>query len=838
MKRLPHWQKTVFPGIGLGICSSLCLAFAASGQEVVGDTTLSPATQVEHDVGNRIFLIQGGVSAGANLFHSFEEFSIPPDHTAIFVDSAQFETVFSRVTGASESLINGTIALEGNADFFLLNPNGIVFGPGAFLNMNGSFIASTASDIEFANGRFGVSDEQTPPNLLVGVPLGLQFGASAEDIRVESLQFGLINGTGNTLALIGGDVFVQNSLLLVADTNPQTRTLELAGRLALVSADANRTVDLSQLDGEWVVAFFPITDASKVQILDNSSVGSEDTQILGGQVEIAQFSTVLTTDLTILAAGAVTLENEGSLETGSDSASNINIQANQLTLRGGQIRANTFREGEPGSNILLNVWESITLAESSDITNATSDGDAGQILVDTGNLILQGDSQISSSTSGDGQAGQLIVEVDDSILIEGQDSGLLSVTTGEGDAGVLRVSANQLRLRNGGRISVEAGENAGEAGSLIIRVDQIDIQSQGQISASNLTGTSRGIEIQDFEALSLQSGGQITASTETGNAGSIRIVAPSGQIVLAGDDSLIAARATGLGGIAGNVEIQSWQLLVEDGAIISVSSEEGQAGNLDISSETISLNSGQLSAVTGVSSPGADILLSDVLLLRMSDNSLISAQALVDASGGNINIDASQGYIIGTLNENNDIRADANQGAGGRIEIRALGLYNFEERDAIPENRTNDIDASSEFGPPGTVTINDPTIDPSRARTELPESVLDARDLIASSCEADLGEGGNSFVVTGRGGLPLSPEEIVRSDNAGLVDLGSEAAIAADAADTTTTRLPEATTESPIVLVEAQTWYRDADGTAILAAPIPETGPNVLLLVPTECDRP
>jgi filamentous hemagglutinin family protein len=85
--------------------------------------------------------ITGGDRIGANLFHSFEAFSIQAGEEVRFDNAPRVQTIITRVTGDTESFINGTLSANGTANVFLLNPNGVIFGPDADLDIGGSFLA-------------------------------------------------------------------------------------------------------------------------------------------------------------------------------------------------------------------------------------------------------------------------------------------------------------------------------------------------------------------------------------------------------------------------------------------------------------------------------------------------------------------------------------------------------------------------------------------------------------------------------------------------------------------------------------------------------------------------
>jgi filamentous hemagglutinin family protein len=155
-----------------GSSFSLCLLVTTSpmSAQIVQDTTLPNPSLITPNGNTDV--ITGGTQTGFNLFHSFREFSVPTGRVASFQQVDQgIENIISRVTGASVSNIDGLIeVLQTNGtvssgDFFLINPNGIIFSPNASLNVGGSFLASTASSLNFADGTCSVQRILKPRHL-------------------------------------------------------------------------------------------------------------------------------------------------------------------------------------------------------------------------------------------------------------------------------------------------------------------------------------------------------------------------------------------------------------------------------------------------------------------------------------------------------------------------------------------------------------------------------------------------------------------------------------------------------------------------------------------------
>ena len=233
--------------------SSWAIAPFATAQ-ITPDKTL-PVNSIAPP-GCTVCTITGGTQRGVNLYHSFREFSIPTGGEAYFNNGLQIQTILTRVTGTSLSTIDGLLRANGTANLFLLNPNGIVFGPNARLQLGGSFLATTANSFKFADGsEFSAVNPQAPPLLAVSVAPGVQFGAKAPGSRITN-RANLTTGQDLTLAAdnldlqgqlqAGRDLTLLATNTVIAQAKPTMPFVAAAGGNLLVQG--NQGIDITILN--------------------------------------------------------------------------------------------------------------------------------------------------------------------------------------------------------------------------------------------------------------------------------------------------------------------------------------------------------------------------------------------------------------------------------------------------------------------------------------------------------------------------------------------------------------------------------------------------------------
>jgi filamentous hemagglutinin family protein len=476
-------------------------------------------------------------------------------------------------------------------------------------------------------------------------------------------------------------------------------------------------------------------------------------------------------------------------------------------------------------------------------TTVGSTGSAGNISIETGRVIIKDQAGLGTTTFGqDSNAGNISVQARDSISLD--NGSIKSGVAGgaRGNSGNITVNTNTLSTVNGGQLLTSTFGD-GQAGDIIVNAKEIQLsgsnsglfaQTNSAANAGNLTiqplGNGQTLRVNFF------GGAQISASTSgSGRGGNLTITAPE-SITLTGNGSIISAETSG-SGTGGDLTLKTGTLTVRDGAKVTVSgTQTGNAGNMEIISNSVLLdNGGKLIAETA-SGKGGNIKLQVKDLLLMRRNSQISTSAGTASAGGNGgNITISAPFVVAVPSENSDIRANAYTGKGGRVDITANSIFGFQvQREDSPKS---DISASSRFGVQGSVTLNTPDVDPSRGLTNLPSEVVDASNQIDQNCSATGAAASkqSSFVVTGRGGLPPNPKEPLSKDAVQVdwVTLNPRGENRSSPA----VSVPK-TSATPTPLVEAQGWLMNAKGQVVLTANAPTVTPHSPWHRPTDCLAP
>ncbi len=779
--------------------------------QVISDGTLS--TTVTQSGNN--FTITNGNQVGSNLFHSFGQFSVPTGGSAYFNNALDIQTIFARVTGGNVSNIDGLIRANGSANLFLLNPSGILFGPNAQLNIGGSFVASTANSVVFADGvEFSAANPQASPLLTISVPIGLQMSSNPALIAVR--------GTGHVITS-GGSILaplIENPSPTELRVQPGKTLALVGGNLALTGATLSAPagqVELGSLSGAGLVNLIPIAQGYQlsyengqqfgdIQITQQSllTVGAlpssgflnaGSVRLQGRQIRFSDGSLVLSNNLGNLPGGEIFLQASEAIEitgttanalisTGirtaafnSGASSNVRINVPRLTLAQGAAISTTATGSARSGDIQINA-EVVEVTGFSPLnpigvtslgTSSASTQPAGNLFVTSKNLLVSGGASISSTTFGAGSTGQVVIRATDTVVtgenLAGLYSNISATTFSTGSAQTVTLDTTRLQLLNGGVVATTAWL-IGDAGNVSVNAtESILISGRSQINNSGINSAVIRPEPLLQQAFGLP-------DVLTANSGSVIINTPN--------------------------------LVLTDGGAVSVTNQgSGDGGSIRVTANRILLNrQGSIQAQTA-SGEGGNISVQVGSLLLLRRNSLMSATSGGAGNGGNIAINSPM--ILGL--ENSDIIANAFRGRGGNIEIITQALLGLQFRSQLTSE--SDITVSSQFGVSGMVQVNTIGVDPNSGLAKLPENIMDSSQQIATGCKENQS---SSFVATGRGGLPQNPTQQVLGDRPwnDTRDLSTYR----QAGHSGVVQMPVA----PKVLVEATAWQQQPDGTVELTA--------------------
>jgi len=763
-----------------------------------------------------------------------------PENPAATISSI---TIDSRDSITVNGVVNASYLGGNGGDISLISEGDIVtadiFSIGA---VGGSIKLKSQGAIAWDNNLIGsasLSPIPPAPNLRGG------------DIQIEANSVSLTNGarvmSGTLGAIPGGNVTVQatesveasginlegvDSPLLeeIVGVTEFLADIPGSGFYAVTGGDGaagNITIETQQLDLRSAAALSTSTfaqgDAGDITIeIENLSVRSGATVSTstsplssgqGGNLIVKASDTVELTGATPSTSGLFS-EAEGSNDGGI-----LRIDTRRLIVQeGANISTATFGQGK-GGNLEINASESVEIIGVSLIEGTPSllgsgtirpvldsgsmgtdnIGDAGNLTINTRRFIIRDGGFVESGTASSGDGGDLTVNASESVEVIGKSPiniipstlGTDTVNTeanrtGAGKAGNLTINTGRLVIQDGGFVTASSIGD-GQGGSLFVNAAELV-----EISGTSADGFPSGLYVQGFG---------------TGNAGNLQV--NTNQLIVRDRARVTAATGTAANDLRLTDSTLGFGVLQ---GIILPNQATGNAGEMRIAANSINLdNQGALIAST-VSGEGGNINLQAEDLIEMRRNSLISAEALGgDGDGGNITIDTE--FIVAVEDENSDIVADAFGGDGGNINITAQSILGLEFR---PQRTPkSDITASSEFGLDGDVEINTPDVDPSRDLNQLPTQPIDVRGLVGQVCQADAGLNQSSFVVTGRGGLPPKPSELLRGE-AVFADWISLESPESDN-DNTTATLSDKPSQ-PRQIVEAKGWIRDEQGNVILTA--------------------
>lgn len=693
--------------------SCLVLFFPALARgEALTDGTMGPIRNLsgQFEVPQNL-----GTLKGQNLFHSFQKFHVRSGESATFTGDNGIRNVISRVTGSEASEINGKLSSQiGKADFYFINPNGVVFGQGAQIDVPAAFRVSTASEIRFPDGGVFSAADPNASTLSVEKPEAYGFlGDQSGHIRMAlgnrnpsstpfveraasvDLVGRELSATDSEVKLPGGSIRLES--VGEGDTQmPVEAPSETSSRGSLTLTSS--TFDVSGKGGGKIDVRAGSLKMPGVSRISGDTYGSQN----GAPIDVR-----VQGDLTMSGGSQIS-----SSAFSSGNAGDVLVETETLTIDGEKAPKTSERRLAAFTGIRSNAGEDT----GADVAvTQPSTGNAGRVAVNVkGNLSLKAGGQISSSTYAKGKANRVTVNAGtltvDGRMAEDVSTGILSESrkpdSGDADAVTVNV-AGELRLVAGGRIS-SSTFSGGAGGEVTVRSRALTIDGQRLTGNNPFTGirshVGRGaskkgprsgagpVTVTVTDQLSLLRGGQISSSTlSSGKAN--RVTVSAGALTVDGQGfqdettGILSEAREKSSGDAGAVAVNvADPLSLAAGGRISSSTfsgVSGKAGDVKVSAGTLAIDAQKLTGnnpFTGIrsearESTNAGAGLVEAIEVNVADElsifggGRISSKVFGTGKARDIKITADQLRL-----DQSSITTEANDGDGGRIDIGSRHL--------------------------------------------------------------------------------------------------------------------------------------------------------------------
>lgn len=683
-------------------------------------------------------------------------------------------TISANVTGPG-SLVNGTEAIGNGVD--IVASQDVVIQNGAVIETN--ILGNATPGVQYGGVHvkadrieiIGTHDFVNFPATLITSDISAgSTGGSAGNINLEANSILMQDfGTATTvIESVTQGAGKSGNISLKANQNIEIDTATLLTIAASASADAGN-IELSSVQGN-------------ISLLDQVFLSSQTVGGIGtaGTIALnAPAGTILTTAGTTVGTQiAPPLNQAGVPEVRAAGSGGVLVNANNLQLSGGTINVLNLSNQLPGG-ITINLSGSLTLNASPPSQfspgpqppgsiEATTQGPGGSsgLSINATHVLITDGGRLTTSTLSSGAAGPLNISATSvqltngghinsgsqqgidpntglpggppptgpggtvtihgvggstqSVLIDGQNSGIFTNTVGTAAGGNILMNANSVMLQNGGSLSAatSGASSSATGGTITVNANQLQVNSGGLITA---------------------------ATTGAGAGGTVNINAANKFSSNAGTVSSTASQSTG-----GNINIAAGNsVTLTNGASISASSTgQGSAGDIHINAGNFTATNSSVTTEANQSSGGIiKITTSPAGTVQLTD-SKISASVL-DGSGGGGSVNIDPQYVI---LDNSQIIANSVFGPGGNINITTNLL--------LPDS-TSIISASSQFGQQGNIVIQSPVSPASGKIIPLGQKPLIVTTLLGQRCAALAGGNTSSFTMAGRDALPVEPGALV-----------------------------------------------------------------------------
>jgi len=681
-------------------------------------------------------LINGGAIRNTNLFHSFSEFNVGEGQRVYFANPTGIDNILTRVTGSNASNILGLLGVNGTANLFLINPNGIIFGPNSRLDIPGSFFATTANSLIFSNGtEFSATNPQAPPLLTISVPSGIQFNNSQPAPIVSqgklevgqnfTLAAGNLDLSGQLQA--GGNLTLQaTDTVRIRDTVTEPFVARSGGNMYI---QGNQSIDILALNHLQT----PFESGGNLTLVSNGNISGDAHFTSAGNFSILNLSGqpgnfVSLYDPIIKANGDVDFGNYTGVAlkveaTGSITGGNVTITGADTSATGDPDSAILTDTAQNGALILYAGLNSVTPLNFPSFgvpTLGTNFTTPATSLLPVGSIKI-GD--INTNTALNAMIGGKVIL---------QAAG--NITTGQ-----IQSQSTAALLGSGGSVNLQAAGNittgqiqSQSTAAFVGDGGLVNLQAAGNITTGQIQSQSTAALLGSGGSVNLQAAGNITTdkidssaiSIVAGSGGAITIISKNGTIALE-NSQIISNTNSGKGG---DITLQARAVELNNGsAIIAGTTGSGEGGKISISADSVNINgTGNNSsilkdflgngippsnisslkdgifAVTAGDGKAGDLNI-DTKQLILQNQAVVFALTLGNGQGGNLNVNAPEGSI--KVIDSGLFAATSGTGNAGNAGNFKISASNIEITGNSPATKTGFVSVTLGTGSTGLFTV-------------------------------------------------------------------------------------------------------------------------------------
>lgn len=633
--------------VALMPAASACAAVVTDGTTGTAGAVSGPAFQIPATLGTQV---------GGNLFHSFSEFSLNASESATFSGPGSVKHIISRVTGGIPSTIDGLLqSTIGGADLYFINPAGVIFGPGARVDVGGTLWVSTAEQVRLSDG--GVFDARTPAaSVLTAAPVA-SFGFSGPQPGGVSFDGAeLTAGGDNGIVIVAGPISLHNAALFSASGAIELHAVAGPGDVPVGAA--------GQLTQGGDISI----NNSVIQGLADGSTGSGRIVIRGGQL-VVQDSDIVSINAGNGSAGAVMLDG-----------TSVALTNSRLYGSNGMIPVDHSASGGSGTGALLavNATGSLLLDGSVVETYSLGTGTGGSIRLSAPQLQIRGGSAVSTtvgatdysgvSTGSSGAGGAIEVQSSGAVLL--QSSSIFTHTGDAGAGGSIAISAGGLNVvdasitaSTGNWLDSAATWDSGPGGTIRLTLSGALSLTDSTVASDTWGSGAGGSVLVQADGAFLQrsriSGSSWPAADfvtgdagNTGAAGAITLDLGLGNLVMQGGVASQITSSTQGHGDGGIITVRAHSALLSQNAQISSDTgfgpaSDGAGGSINLFlTGTLNIDSGAALTTDSAGLGAAGHIRVEAATIQLGDLTQVSSRTLAEGAGGSVTLSARDDLVV------------------------------------------------------------------------------------------------------------------------------------------------------------------------------------------------